>query len=113
MRFSHVLFVAGIAMLACVGLSEQASADGPYKVVKSVKVGGPGGFDYVFADSVGRRLYIPRSGGADSRVTVYDLDTLAPAGVIPNTNSVHGVAVDPKSGHGFSSSNPVVMFDTK
>jgi len=26
---------------------------------------------------------------------------------------VHGVAVDPKSGHGFSSSQPVVMFDTR
>src|SRR5690349_6848159 len=113
MRLSHVMSLAVIMMLAPLALSEQASPGQPYKVIKSVKVGGPGGFDYVFADSVGRRLYIPRSGGADSRVTVYDLDTLAPAGVIPNTNSVHGVAVDPKSGHGFSSSNPVVMFDTK
>jgi DNA-binding beta-propeller fold protein YncE len=63
-------------------------------------------------------LYIPRSAGrgggdAKSRVTVFDLDTLQPVGEIPDTNRVHGVAVDPKSGHGFSSSSPVVMFDTK
>src|SRR6476660_2449804 len=85
MRLSHVLFIAGIAMLAPLGFSDQASNDQPYKVTKSVKVGGPGGFDYVFADTQGRRLYIPRSGGADSRVTVYDLDTLAATGVVPNT----------------------------
>ena len=29
------------------------------------------------------------------------------------TNGVHGVAVDPKSKHGFTSSKPVVMFDTQ
>jgi DNA-binding beta-propeller fold protein YncE len=44
---------------------------------------------------------------------VFDLDTLKPAGEIPDTNGVHGVAVDPKSGHGFTSSSPIVMFDTK
>jgi len=48
---------------------DQARADEPYKLLKTVKVGGTGGFDYVFADSDGRRLYIPRSGGEDSRVT--------------------------------------------
>jgi DNA-binding beta-propeller fold protein YncE len=87
-------------------------------------VGGNGGFDYVYADSDGRKLYVPRSAGGrgggaagaaggGSRVDVFDLDTLAAAGTIPNTQGVHGVAVDPASGHGFSSSGPVVMFDTK
>ena len=33
-------------------------------------------------------------------------------GEIPNTNA-RGVAVDPKSGHGFASSSPVAMWDTK
>jgi DNA-binding beta-propeller fold protein YncE len=46
-------------------------------------------------------------------VTVFDLETLKSLGEIPNTNGVHGVAVDPKSNHGFTSSKPVVMFDTK
>jgi DNA-binding beta-propeller fold protein YncE len=80
-----------------------------YKVITTNKVGGQGGYDYVYADSDGRRLYIPRG----DRITVYDLDTLKPAGMIADTHSVHGAAVDPKTGHGFSSSSPVVMWDAK
>ncbi|HMB96772.1 MAG TPA: hypothetical protein VKK61_12085 [Tepidisphaeraceae bacterium] len=88
---------------------QPAPADQPYKVLKTEKVGGPGGWDYVYADADGRRLYIPRG----NRITVFDLDSLKSQGEIPNTNGVHGVAVDPKSNHGFSSSKPVVMWDTK
>ncbi len=118
MRHALILFVAMVLALTVPGLAADAPTGSEYSVIKKVKVGGAGGFDYVFADSAGRRLYIPRSagrgGGAGvSRVTVFDLDTLVPVGEIPNTIGVHGVAVDPQSGHGFCSSNPVVMFDTK
>jgi DNA-binding beta-propeller fold protein YncE len=99
-------------MLACIALAQQAPTAGPYSVIKTAKVGGAGGFDYVYADSVGRRLYIPRTGAGTARVTVFDLDTLEPVGEIPNA-SARGAAVDPKSGHGFCSSKPVVMWDTK
>jgi DNA-binding beta-propeller fold protein YncE len=112
MRLSIALFT-GTLTLTLIVWPRHAWAAEPYKVVNTAKVGGEGGFDYVFADADGRRLYIPRSGGATSRVTVFDLDTLSSVGEIPNTNGVHGVAVDPKSHHGFSSSKPVVMFDTK
>jgi DNA-binding beta-propeller fold protein YncE len=84
---------------------------GPYKILKSAKVGGAGGFDYVYADTAGRRLYIPRT-GPTPRVTIYNLDTLEPAGEIANTNA-RGAAVSTKSGHGFASSKPVAMWDTK
>jgi len=100
--------VAGVAMLAVAGFAQDA---GPYKVLKTVKVGGAGGFDYVYADNEGRRLYIPRS-GSPGRVTVFNLDTLEPAGEIPNVSG-HGAAVDAKSHHGFSSSQPVAMWDSK
>ena len=106
--------LAAVAMfVVAVGWSVRVHAADPYKIVNSAKVGGAGGFDYVFADSDGRRLYVPRSGGTTSRVSVYDLDTLKSVGEIPNVNGVHGVAVDPKSHHGFSSSKPVVMFDSQ
>ena len=105
--------VAGAALLACAGFAQLALAEGPYKVEKTVKVGGAGGFDYVYADVDGRRLYIPRPGAADiARITVFDLDSLASVGEIPKANA-RGVAVDPKSHHGFGSSKPVVMWDTK
>jgi DNA-binding beta-propeller fold protein YncE len=85
---------------------------GPYRLLKTVKVGGAGGFDYVYADVDGRRLYIPRPAATGARITVFDLDSLASVGEIPNANA-RGVAVDPKSHHGFGSSKPVVMWDTK
>ena len=44
---------------------------------------------------------------------MYDLDSVKLVGSIPGVNGGHGVAVDTKSGHGFTSSNPIVMFDTK
>ncbi|HEX3358731.1 MAG TPA: YncE family protein [Tepidisphaeraceae bacterium] len=116
MRLSGFLFVAGLSILPSLVQAQPAATGQDYKVVKKAKVGGAGGFDYVYADADGRKLYVPRSGrggDAKSRVNVFDLDTLQPTGEIPDTNGVHGVAVDPKSGHGFSSSNPVVMFDTK
>ena len=99
-----------LGVLAVAG-SIAAAQGGPYKVLKTAKVGGAGGFDYIYADAAGRRLYIPRS-GAMGRIAIYDLDSLAPAGEIANVNA-HGVAVDPKSGHAFASSKPVAMFDTK
>jgi len=107
------LFVcaAMIALLISSGWARQASTTPPYKVIKTAKVGGAGGFDYVYADVAGRRLYIPRT-GTPARVTVFNLDTLEPVGEIPNVNA-RGVAIDPKTNHGFCSSKPVVMWDTK
>jgi DNA-binding beta-propeller fold protein YncE len=115
-RFCLVL-AAAIATFTPLGLAQQV---GPYKVLKTAKVGGAGGFDYVYADVAGRRLYIPRGGIAATatapampgRVTVFNLDTLEPVGEIPNTRG-NGAAVDPRSGHGFASSKPVAMWDTK
>jgi hypothetical protein len=106
-----VVFAVGMAMLASLGLAQQTPTAGPYKVLKTVKVGGDGGFDYVNADVVGRRLYVPRS-GPTARITVFNLDTLEPAGEIPSVSG-HGAVVDPKTNHGFVTSNPVVMFDSK
>ena len=111
MRRLCVVLVVGVAMVAAIGFAQQAPTAGPYKILKTVKVGGDGGFDYVYADSAGRKLYIPRT-GTTPRVNVFNLDTLEPVGEISKT-SARGAAVDPKSGHGFCSSKPVVMWDTK
>jgi DNA-binding beta-propeller fold protein YncE len=113
MRFSSLMFAAGVAISSSVVFGQAAPADGPYKVVQSVKVGGEGGFDYVDADADSRHLFVVRSGRGTGRISAYDLDTLKLVGEIPNVNGGHGVAVDDKSGHAFSSSNPVVMFDSK
>lgn len=111
MRRYCVAIALAVAMLTMVGLAQQAPGAGPYKVLRIAKVGGDGGFDYVYADADGRRLYIPRTGNP-ARVSVFNLDTLDLVGEIANTNA-RGAAVDPKSGHGFASSSPVAMWDAK
>jgi DNA-binding beta-propeller fold protein YncE len=108
-------FAVGLAFVAALGAQDAGS--GPYKIVKTAKVGGGGGFDYIQADPVGRRLYIPRGAvqgehPQPGRVTIFNLDTLAPAGEMPDTRG-NGAAIDEKSGHGFASSNPVAMWDIK
>jgi len=99
-------------LLTSVGFAFQASADGPYKVLKTARVGGEGGTDYIFADVVGRRLYITRGAtqaqaatdtrptvpAFEKRTTIFDLDTLEPAGTITGVGG-QGATVCPKTGH--------------
>ncbi len=115
MRNTYLTVTAAVAIAAAVALAQQA---GPYKVLNRVKAGGLGGFDYIYADTAGRRLYIPRSGDNNAtppvpaRVSVFDLDSLAAVGEIPDIRAA-GAAVDAESGHGFASSKPIAMWDTK
>src|SRR6267143_398434 len=83
-----------------------------YHVIKTVPVGGDGGWDYVFVDSDARRIYISRG----THVVVLDADTYAVVGDIPDTQGVHGIAVASDLGRGFTSngrSNDVTIFDLK
>ena len=111
---SAAILISAIVSVVAMGLAQQPSAAGPYKVLKTVKAGGEGNWDYIYADVAGRRLYIPRRGGAGvtTRLTIFNLDTLEPAGEIEGIGG-NGAAVDPKSGHGFTSSRPVSMFDIR
>lgn len=107
MRRCFSIFVAATTVFVSAGLAQ----DGPYKVLKTSKAGGAGGFDYVYADSAGRKLYIPRA-GQGARLTIFDLDTLQSAGELEGVNA-RGAAVSAKSGHGLASSKPLAMWDTK
>jgi DNA-binding beta-propeller fold protein YncE len=121
-----VLVLIAAALTACTTLAA-AQQNGPYTVLKTAKVGGEGGWDYIFADATGRRLYIPRGAtravpatdatpevaAVPARLTVFDLDTVKPVGEIAGVGG-NGTAVDPKTNHGFTSDHPKVsMFDTK
>ena len=130
MRRLSIVSLATFAALAPMAAAQQPASTGPYSVLKTARVGGEGGTDYLYADTVGRRLYIPRGAVRAApatetapareevapRITVFELETLAPVGEIltaPNSQG-NGVAIDPRSGHGFSSSRPqITMFDTK
>jgi hypothetical protein len=106
-----ILLAAGIAVMASLGSARHAPAEGPYKVLKTDRVGGEGGYDYIFADVKGRCLYVPR-GGPTGQLMVFNLDTLESAGAVANV-SAGGATVDPKSHHGFSTTKPITMWDAK
>ena len=88
-----------------------AAQEAPYRILKTARPGGDEGFDYVYADEAARNLYVPRTGDS-GRITVFNLDTLEHVRDIPNV-SAHGVAVSPKSMHGFATSKPVAMWDAR
>jgi YVTN family beta-propeller protein len=103
-----LIFPLLILSLATVAV---AAASG-YHVVQTWKVGGDGGWDYLKIDSQARRLYISRA----TRVLVLDVDSGKSVGEIPDTPGVHGIALAPEFGKGFTSNgreNTVNVFDLK
>jgi DNA-binding beta-propeller fold protein YncE len=86
------------------------AADPGYNVIKTYKLGGEGGWDYLNLDSSSRRLYISRA----THVIVIDADSGKPVGDIPDTPGVHGIALAPELGRGFVSNGregTVTIFD--
>jgi YVTN family beta-propeller protein len=111
MRFRGNGLPSSIGILLVASLSS-AAPDAAYRIEKVVKVGGDGGWDYLTVDSEARRLYVTRQ----TRVLVFNADDLSSVGEIPNTNGVHGVALAPDLGKGFTSngrSGTVTIFDVK
>src|SRR5437899_8050198 len=89
-----------------------APASSGYHVIKTIPIGGEGGWDYVYVDSSARRVYISRG----THTVVMDADTYAVVGDIPDTQGVHGIAIASDLGRGFTSngrSNDVTIFDLK
>ena len=56
------------ALLSLIPLGASAQGTGPYHILKTAKIGGDGGFDYVYADADGRRLSPTERGRAKKRV---------------------------------------------
>ena len=101
-----------LALLALAAAPTALAAGTDYKVVATWKLGGDGGWDYLTMDSDGHRLFIARA----TRVMVIDTDSGKPIGEIPDTPGVHGVALVPDVGRGFTSNgreNMVSVFDLK
>jgi DNA-binding beta-propeller fold protein YncE len=101
-----------MATVLSVSLAALAwAAAGPgYHVAKTYKLGGEGGWDYLSADANARRLYISRG----THVIVLDLDSGKTVGDIPDTQGVHGIALAPDLGRGFTSNGregTVTIFD--
>src|SRR5262245_18640488 len=83
-----------------------------WKVLKEIKIGGEGGWDYLTMDASARRLYVSHA----THVVVIDPDAGKVVGDIPDTPGVHGIALAPDLNRGFVSNgrgNSVTIFDIK
>ncbi|SPF44700.1 YVTN beta-propeller repeat-containing protein [Candidatus Sulfotelmatobacter kueseliae] len=101
-----ILMVLSMAVLAL------AAAGPGYHVIQTYKVGGEGWWDYLTADSDARRVFISRG----TQVMVLDADSGKTVGDIPDTPGVHGIALAPELGRGFTSNGregTVSIFDIK
>jgi DNA-binding beta-propeller fold protein YncE len=104
----RVLTLTGFVLLSLTAFA----ADPGLHVIKTYKLGGEGGWDYLKADPDSRRLYISRA----THVIVIDMDSGKPVGDIPDTLGVHGIALAPDLGRGFTSNGregTVTIFDLK
>jgi DNA-binding beta-propeller fold protein YncE len=118
-RFLGLLCWAFILPFVLVILSpatfHAAQKNSVYRVIKTIPLGGEGGWDYVTVDAEARRIYIPRS----THVMVVDEDTGKLIADIPGMNGLHGVAVASEFNRGFVTGNDskregiVYIFDLK
>jgi YVTN family beta-propeller protein len=75
----------------------QAAHGQNYKLLKTIPIGGEGGWDYLSIDANARKLYVTHA----SKIVVVDLTQDKAVGEIADTPGVHGFAIAPE--RGFSS----------
>jgi hypothetical protein len=93
-------------------LDTGAAGKSGYHLLKKMKLGGPGGWDYLTMDSAGRRLFVSHA----THVMVVDVDHGTIVGDIPSTAGVYGAALVPEMNEGFTSNGRAAsstIFDLK
>jgi YVTN family beta-propeller protein len=112
-RFAAALG-AVIGLAAVLMLEGCAAPAGPasipqFAVSQRVTLGGAGGWDFISFDSARQRLFVSRG----DRVQVWSASSGQLTGEIAQTEGVHGIALAPELGRGFTSngrSNTVTTF---
>jgi DNA-binding beta-propeller fold protein YncE len=93
MCFSFLLLLLMVPVV-----SAQSAGSSGYHLVKKVKLGGSGGWDYLEVDPATHRLFISRA----THVIVVDPDQGKIIGDIPDTQGVHGIALADEFNRGFT-----------
>jgi DNA-binding beta-propeller fold protein YncE len=114
MRLSKLLFfkllrVTAMLAISISGFAQKGFAQ-EYKVTSSIPIAGEGGWDYLYADSGSRMLYVSHN----AQVDVVDMDSGKPVFAITGMKHIHGIAIAHDLGRGFISDggdNVIVIFD--
>lgn len=86
-------------LVTLLGASVLHAADTSYQIIKEIPIGGEGGWDYVIVDSSAHRVYVSHA----TKIVVADTETGRVIGEIVDTPGVHGIALAPELGRGFTS----------
>ena len=110
MQFGNrkIVTLAVFALVVATALQAQQRRD--FHILRTIPLGGDGGWDYLRFDPDSNRLFIAR----ETRVMVVDLAAGRLAAEIPNTLGVHGVALDVARKRGVTSNgkaNTASIFD--
>src|ERR1700687_3680575 len=111
--WTTVLVICGL--LLSPGAFRAAPQNSGYRVIRSIPLGGTGGWDYVTVDADAKRIYVPRS----THIMVLDEDSGKVIGDIEGMKELHGVAVATEFNRGFVTGNKseqegtVYIFDLK
>jgi DNA-binding beta-propeller fold protein YncE len=101
-----------LAAVLVVLMAAAAANAQHYKVTGNIPIPGQGGWDYLYADSANRTLYVAHN----SVVDMVNLDSEKAVGQISGMQHVHGIAVAHSLNRGFISdggSGEVVVFNLK
>jgi YVTN family beta-propeller protein len=78
--------------------AQEAAGPSGYRLVKTVKLGGIGGWDYLTVDPATHRVFISRG----THVIVVDPAAGKVVGEIPDTSGVHGIALAAEFNRGYT-----------
>jgi DNA-binding beta-propeller fold protein YncE len=109
MRISRLSF---LPLVFCVVAAAMSAFAQQYKVSNRISFSGDAGWDYLFADSEARQLYVSHG----DEVEVIDLDSQKPVAKLTGLSRIHGIAIADDLDRAFISdggANVVVIFDTK
>ena len=85
-----------VCLTTCVLLE---AADANYRIVREIPIGGEGGWDYLIVEPATHWLFVSHA----TKIVVADASTGKLVGEIPDTPGVHGIALAPDLGRGFTS----------
>ena len=97
-RYPHP-WLLGALLAGAAAVTAAKDATPAYHLVKEIPIAGDTGWDYLSIDAQARRLYVTHG----THIVVVDLDTDSVVGDIADTPGVHGFAIAPELGKGFSS----------
>jgi YVTN family beta-propeller protein len=110
-KLKNLLVSAFIILMITNAFHAVAQTKTGFHVLKDIKIGSTGGWDYIIVDGANKRIYT--SHGNQVNILSTGGDSI---GYVPNTPGVHGIALVTSLNKGYISAgraNKVIVFDLK